>query len=75
MRGARIMGSLTIEVERYNAGVTLREEFAVPASQEPADHDRLKVILAEIRGILRRIEQGDDRMYSEVLGCWVRVTG
>lgn len=67
------MGSLTFEVQAWRVSSQLREEFAIPASQEPADAARLKTILAEIEKLTERVHSGDDRMYSEVLGCWVRV--
>lgn len=67
------MGSLTFEVSSPRAATQLRDEFAVPASQEPADRDRLKAILAEIKRLTGRVRLGDDRMYSEVLGCWIKV--
>lgn len=67
------MGELTFRVQAWRAASQLREEFAVPASQEPADRDRLKVILAEIKRLTERVRLGDDRMYSEVLGCWIGV--
>lgn len=67
------MGSLTFEVQAWRVASQLREEFAIPASQEPADAARLKIILAEIKKLTERVHRGDDRMYSGVLGCWIRV--
>jgi hypothetical protein len=67
------MGSMTLEVNSWNAGARLRAEFAEPAAQEPADADRLKVILAEIARIKERVAMGDTTIYSEVLGCWIKV--
>lgn len=67
------MGGMTINVREWNVGTVLRAEFAEPASIEPADKPRLKVILAEIRRIKERVAMGDNRIYSETLGCWVVV--
>lgn len=67
------MGSMTFEVQAWNVGSRLRDEFAVPASHEDGDRDRLKLILAEIKRIKERVAMGDDRLYSEVLGCWIKV--
>ena len=68
------MGGMTFEVQPWNVASRLREEFAVPASQEPADRARLNKILAEIRRLTERVRNGDERLYSEILGCWIKVT-
>jgi len=68
------MGGMTFEVQTWRVAAQLRQEFAVPASQEPADRDRLKAIMDEIRRLSERVRNGDERLYSEVLGCWVKVT-
>lgn len=68
------MGSMTLKVQTWNAGATLREYFAVPASQEEGDRDRLKGILEEIKKVKERVAMGDTKIYSEILGCWIEVT-
>lgn len=67
------MGGMTLEVQAWNVGSRLRQEFAVPAMQEEADKERLAGILVEIRRIKERIAMGDTSIYSETLGCWVKV--
>lgn len=69
------MGSMTFEVQEWNVGARLRAEFAEPAAQEDADAARLRVILTEIRKIKERVAMGDTKIYSEVFGCWIKVTG
>ena len=67
------MGSMTFEVETWNVASKLRAEFAEPAAHEPADAERLKAILAEIRKVAERVRSGDTKIYSDVFGCWIKV--
>lgn len=68
------MGGMTVEVYTWNVSSTLREQFLAPAV-DAGDERRVAQIKDEMARVRERVAVGDTSIYSEVLGCWIKVTG
>lgn len=68
------MGSNTVEVYTWNVSSTLREHFLAPAV-DAGDTRRAAQIKDEMIRVRERVAVGDTSIYSETLGCWIKVIG